>query len=365
MAVSVSHLSVLCTGGYPKDGGFRHRPMDAGPDLSIVIPALNEREALRGLLGEIEEAMRPLDVEWEAIVVDDGSDDGTAALIEELALGQSRIRGIRLRRRFGKSAALAAGFDHARGTTIVTIDGDGQDDPADIPTLLEALGDGADLVSGWKRDRRDPLTRRVASRLFNWVTARFTGVAMHDMNNGFKAYRAECVNSLEVYGEMHRFLPVLAAQQGWRVTEAPVNHRARSFGTSRFGTERYLRGALDLLTVIFIGRYENRPLHLFGGIGLAMTAVGTALGIYLAILKLTGATLAGRPLLFFAVVLIVVGVQLLTFGLVAQMLVLIRRGQPRSRSDLARIERTIGFEEPGYGDGAGTRRSPMGMISAG
>ena len=198
------------------------------------------------------------------------------------------------------------------------------------------------------------------------MTARFTGVAMHDMNNGFKAYRAECVNSLEVYGEMHRFLPVLAAQQGWRVTEVPVNHRARSFGSSRFGTERYLRGALDLLTVIFIGRYENRPLHLFGGIGLAMTAVGTALGIYLAILKLTGATLAGRPLLFLAMVLIVVGVQLLTFGLVAQMLVLIRRGQPRSRSDLARVERTIGFEEPaGNGDGAGTRRSPMGMISAG
>jgi dolichol-phosphate mannosyltransferase len=340
--------------------------MNAGPDLSIVIPALNERAALRALLGEIEEAMRPLDAEWETIIVDDGSVDGTAALIEELARGQSRIRGIRHRRRFGKSAALAAGFDHARGATIVTIDGDGQDDPADIPTLLDALGDGADLVSGWKRDRRDPLTRRVASRLFNWVTARFTGVAMHDMNNGFKAYRAECVNSLEVYGEMHRFLPVLAAQEGWRVTEVPVNHRARSFGTSRFGTERYLRGALDLLTVIFIGRYENRPLHLFGGIGLAMTAVGTALGIYLAILKLTGATLAGRPLLFLAMVLIVVGVQLLTFGLVAQMLVLIRRGQPRSRSDLARIERTIGFEEPaGNGDGADTRRSPMGMISAG
>jgi dolichol-phosphate mannosyltransferase len=338
--------------------------MDEAPDLSIVIPALNEREALRGLLGEIEDAVGPLGLEWEAIVVDDGSVDGTSDLIEELARRQTRIHGVRLRRTFGKSAALAVGFDHARGATIVTIDGDGQDDPADIRALLEAL-DGFDLVSGWKRDRHDPFTRRVASRIFNWVTARFTGLAMHDMNNGFKAYRAECAHSLDVYGEMHRFLPALAAQQGWRVTEVPVNHRARSHGSSRFGSERYLRGALDLLTVIFIGRYENRPLHLLGGIGLAMTSVGTAIGFYLVILKLTGTTLAGRPLLFLAVVLIVVGVQLLTFGLVAQMLVLIRRGQP-SRSDSVRIERTIGFEQPpGAGDAADTRRSPTGMIFAG
>ena len=339
--------------------------MDEAPDLSIVIPALNEREALGGLLGEIEEAVRPLGVRWEVIVVDDGSADGTSDMIEGLAQEEEWIRGIRFRRRFGKSAALAAGFDHARGATIVTIDGDGQDDPADIPALLDAL-DGFDLVSGWKRDRRDPLGRRVASRLFNWVTARFTGVAMHDVNSGFKAYRDECAHSLDVYGEMHRFLPALAAQQGWRVAEVAVNHRTRSHGSSRFGTERYLRGALDLLTVIFIGRYENRPLHLFGGIGLAMTSVGTALGIYLAILKLSGATLGGRPLLFLAMVLIVVGVQLLTFGLVAQMLVLIRRGQPGSRSDSVRVERLIGFDQPAEnGVGGGTRRSSMGMISAG
>lgn len=265
--------------------------MDEGPDLSIVIPALNEREALEGLLAEVEEALSPLGIEWEAIVVDDGSVDGTFGLIEELAREQPWIRGVRLRRQFGKSAALAAGFDHARGATIVTIDGDGQDDPAEIPDLLRVLDEGADLVSGWKRDRRDPLSRRIASRLFNWVTARFTGVAMHDMNSGFKAYRAECAASLDVYGEMHRFLPPLAAQQGWRVTEVPVNHRPRSFGSSRFGSERYLRGALDLLTVIFIGRYENRPLHLFGGIGLAMTAIGSAIGLYLVVIKLAGARL--------------------------------------------------------------------------
>jgi glycosyltransferase involved in cell wall biosynthesis len=312
------------------------------PDLSVVVPALNESDALPALLGEIEAACDRLRLDWEAIVVDDGSTDGTSELIERLSAEKPAIRGVRLRRNFGKSAALAAGFEYARGRTIVTIDGDGQDDPADIPTLLEGL-DGADLVSGWKRTRRDPLTRRVASRIFNWVTARLTGVGMHDMNCGFKAYRGECARSLEVYGELHRFLPALAVHQGWRVAEAPVNHRHRSYGRSRFGTERYLRGALDLLTVVFIGRYEYRPLHLFGGVGVTMTLVGSVIGIYLAIIKITGTVIAGRPLLFLAVVLIVVGVQLLTFGLMAQMLVLARRERAGSRLDPAQVERTIGF----------------------
>jgi glycosyltransferase involved in cell wall biosynthesis len=336
------------------------------PDLSIVVPVLNESEALPGLLGEIAAACDRLGVDWEAIVVDDGSTDGTPELVEELAVARPQVRGVKLRRNFGKSAALAAGFEYARGETIVTIDGDGQDDPADIPALLEGLEEGSDLVSGWKRTRRDPLTRRVASRIFNWVTARLTGVAMHDMNCGFKAYRGDCARSLEVYGEMHRFLPALAAQQGWRVAEVPVNHRPRRYGRSRFGTERYLRGALDLLTVVFIGRYEYRPLHLFGGVGIVLTLIGTVLGIYLAILKITGTVIGGRPLLFLAVVLIVVGVQLLTFGLVAQMLVLARRDRAGSRLEPAQVERTIGFDlrSPGE-DAAGTRRSATGTIPAG
>jgi glycosyltransferase involved in cell wall biosynthesis len=335
------------------------------PDLSIVVPVLNESEALPGLLGEIAAACDRLGVDWEAIVVDDGSTDGTSELVEELAVARPQVRGVKLRRNFGKSAALAAGFEFARGKTIVTIDGDGQDDPADIPVLLEGL-EGADLVSGWKRTRRDPLTRRVASRIFNRVTARLTGVAMHDMNCGFKAYRGDCARSLEIYGEMHRFLPALAAQQGWRVAEVPVNHRPRRHGRSRFGTERYLRGALDLLTVVFIGRYEYRPLHLFGGVGIVLTLVGAVLGIYLAILKITGTVIGGRPLLFLAVVLIVVGVQLLTFGLVAQMLVLARRDRAGSRLEPAQVERTIGFDlrSPSE-DVAGTRRSATGTIPAG
>ena len=240
-----------------------------------------------------------------------------------------------------------------RGEKIVTIDGDGQDDPADIPALLAGLDQGADIVSGWKRDRRDPLSRRVASGVFNRVTARFSGIRMHDMNCGLKAYRGECARSLEIYGEMHRFIPVLASQQGWRVAEIPVNHRPRRHGSSRFGTERYLRGALDLLTVTFIGRYQHRPLHLFGGVGLALTVVGVVISIYLTILKIGGAAIGQRPLLFLGVLLIVVGIQLLTLGLLGQMLVLVRRERSHPGFDEPQIEAVAGagfapaLSEPG------------------
>lgn len=311
-------------------------------DLSIVIPALNEAEALPDLLAEIERTCDGLDLAWEAIVVDDGSTDGTFELVEELASERPWLRGVRLRRNFGKSAALAAGFAQSGAATIVTIDGDGQDDPADIPSLLEPLDDGADLVSGWKLNRQDPFTRRLASRVFNRVTGWFTGVAMHDMNCGFKAYRGECARSLEVYGELHRFMPVLAAQQGWRVTEVGVNHRARSHGRSRFGPERYLRGFLDLLTVVFMGRYQYRPLHLFGGVGIGMVAVGLVLAVYLTVLKVAGERIGNRPLLFLALLLIVVGVQLLTFGLLAQMVVVGRRRAEGAPGGASQIGGTVG-----------------------
>ena len=311
-------------------------------DLSVVIPALDEREALPQLIEEIAGVCDDLGLSWEAIVVDDGSTDGSIELVEGLAADLPALRGVRLRRNFGKSAALAAGFEFSEGRTIVTIDGDGQDDPADIPRLLDRLDD-ADLVSGWKHSRRDPLTRRVASRIFNWFTARASGVAMHDMNCGFKAYRGECARSLEVYGELHRFLPVLAAQQGWRVAEVPVNHRPRCHGKSRFGLERYLRGALDLLAVVFMGRYEYRPLHLFGGLGLSLTGAGFAISAYLTVLKLTGEAIGNRPLLFLGILLIVVGIQLLTFGLLAQMVVSARRQSAGSSFEKSAVERAVGF----------------------
>lgn len=333
-------------------------------DLSIVVPALDEREALPGLLEEVARACEELGRSWEAIIVDDGSTDGTLELVEELAAARPQIRGVRLRRNFGKSAALAAGFEHTSGEVVVTIDGDGQDDPAEIPKLLDVLEEGADLVSGWKLTRRDPLSRRLASRLFNWTAGRLTGVAMHDMNCGFKAYRGECARSLEVYGELHRFLPAIAAQQGWRVAEVGVNHRPRRHGSSRFGLERYLRGALDLLTVIFIGRYEHRPFHLFGGIGLAMALAGVGIGVYMSILRLLGEQIGNRPLLFLGILLIVVGIQLLTFGLLAQLMVLARREGARSRLESAWIERTFGFEpRDGSGEG-GTPRSATEATAA-
>ncbi len=296
--------------------------------ISVIVPALNERESIAPLIGEIGDACEGLGVEWEVVVVDDGSTDGTFAEARELARQNPRVGAVRLRRNFGKSVALAAGFQVTRGDVVITMDGDGQDDPADIPRMLDGLEAGSDLVSGWKRDRQDPFTRRLASKIFNWFTARVTGVKMHDMNCGFKAYRGECARSIEVYGEMHRFLPVFAAQQGWRVSEIPVNHRARKHGRSRFGLERYRRGALDLLTVAFLGRYRQRPLHLFGALGVGLGGLGFLICLYLSVIWIGGEAIGDRPLLFLGVLMIVVGVQLFSLGLLGQMLVANRRDRP-------------------------------------
>src|SRR5215216_6183967 len=210
------------------------------------------------------------------IFVDDGSTDGTFAALTRLHNAEQNVRVVRLRRNFGKAAALVAGFDQAHGETVVTIDGDLQDDPAEIPRLLAKLDEGFDLVSGWKTKRRDPWRRRLLSKIFNAVTSRVSGLRLHDMNCGLKAYRAEVVRGVRIYGELHRFLPVLAHYRGYRVAELPVNHRPRPHGRSRYGLERYVRGFLDLLTVSFMGRYRHRPLHLFGGLGLVLGALGTA-----------------------------------------------------------------------------------------
>jgi glycosyltransferase involved in cell wall biosynthesis len=315
------------------------------PDLSIVVPALNEREALPALLEEIRASCAGLTDSFEVIVVDDGSTDGTFAMLKEMSAQSPWLRGVKLRRNFGKSAALATGFERARGERIVTIDGDGQDDPADFGALLAALDAGADLASGWKRDRHDPVTRRIASAIFNRIARTFSGLDMHDMNSGIKAYAGDCARSLEVYGEMHRYLPMLASQQGWRVTEIPVNHRAREHGSSRFGLERYFRGALDLLTVSFLGRYPNRPLHLFGGVGLQLTVLGTQISLYLTAVKISGDPIGERPLLFLGVLLIVVGIQLLTLGLLGQMLVLVRRERGSPSSEDAQIANAFGDDE--------------------
>jgi len=288
--------------------------------ISVVIPVHDEERSVALLLDELASVLDGAGLQWEAVFVDDGSTDGTFAALTRLHDAHDAVRVIRLRRNFGKAAALQAGFEEARGDVVVTIDGDLQDDPAEIPRLLAKLDEGFDLVSGWKTRRRDPLTRRIPSRIFNWVTGRISGLRLHDLNCGLKAYRAEVVRGLRIYGELHRYLPVLAHYRGFRVAELPVNHRPREHGRSRYGMERYLRGFLDLLTVTFMGRYRHRPLHLFGGLGLALGAAGTVVLAYLTAIKLGGAAIGHRPLLTLGVLLVVVGVQLVSLGLLSELL---------------------------------------------
>jgi len=288
--------------------------------LSIVVPLLNEEATLEQLYRELEAGLAPTGLQWEVVFVDDGSTDGSYRELVRLHAAHLNVRVVRLRRNFGKAAALAAGIDVAAGDVIVTMDADLQDDPAEIPNLLAKLDDGFDVVSGWKCDRHDPFVRRFVSRIYNTATRIATGVRLHDMNCGLKVYRAEVFDHVRLYGERHRFVPVLAHHLGFSVTELPVNHRPRENGRSRFGIERYLRAPFDLLTIVFMGRYRHRPLHLFGGVGLIASLVGVAILAYLTVLKAQGQGIGSRPLLLLGVLLVVVGVQLLSLGLIGEML---------------------------------------------
>jgi glycosyltransferase involved in cell wall biosynthesis len=288
--------------------------------ISVVVPVHDEERSVEPLYEELRSALEPLGRAWEAVFVDDGSADGSFAALTRLHATAPNVVVVRLRRNFGKAAALAAGFRHASGDVAVTIDADLQDDPAEIPRLLAKLDEGFDLVSGWKAQRRDPLTRRLLSRIFNGVVGRVSGLRLHDMNCGLKAYRAEVVRNLRIYGELHRFLPVLAHDRGYRVAELPVNHRPREHGRSNYGVERYVRGFLDFMTVWFMGRYRHRPLHLFGGLGLALGAIGTVLLVYLTVLKLSGEAIGQRPLLTLGVLLVVVGLQFFSLGLLSELI---------------------------------------------
>jgi glycosyltransferase involved in cell wall biosynthesis len=288
--------------------------------ISVIVPVHDEERTVALLYEELDSALQPLDQPWEVVFVDDGSTDGSFAALTRLHDARDNVRVIRLRRNFGKATALSAGFAHAEGDILVTIDADLQDDPTEIPRLLAKLDEGFDLVTGWKAHRRDPLSRRVPSKIFNWVTGRVSGLRLHDLNCGLKAYRVEVVKGLSLYGELHRFIPVLAHYRGHRIAELPVNHRPREHGRSRYGVERYVRGFLDLLTVSFIGRYRYRPLHLFGGLGLLLGTAGFGVLVYLTVLKLDGHAIGQRPLLFLGVLLVVVGLQFFSLGLISELI---------------------------------------------
>lgn len=289
--------------------------------ISVVIPLYNEEESILELGKKLESVLNKIARErYEVLFIDDGSTDNSIEKIRELHKKNSKFHCISFRRNYGKSAALQIGFRAARGKYIVTMDADLQDDPDEIPNLLAKLNEGYDLVSGWKKKRQDPLTKVLPSKLFNFVTSLVSGVRLHDINCGLKAYRSVVAKRLTVYGEMHRYLPLLAHWDGFRVTELPVVHHPRRFGKSKFGAGRFVKGFLDLLTVMITTRYMQRPLHFFGSIGTVITFLGFSVNLYLLIEWLLGKTyLSNRPLLLFGITLIIFGAQLISIGLLGEM----------------------------------------------
>ena len=288
--------------------------------ISFVIPVLNEQESLEELWQGIC-ANVPEEYAYEIWFVDDGSTDASADVIRRLRERDENVHLISFRRNFGKAMALQTGFRNARGEIILTMDADLQDDPVEIPRFLDKIHEGYDLVSGWKKDRKDPLEKRLPSRLFNHVVTRMSGVKLHDFNCGFKAYRRETVEAISVYGEMHRYIPCLAARKGFRIAEIPVLHHARKHGHSKYGLERYVRGFLDSLTILFLMRFYEQPMYLFGRGGAICGGSGFLICLYLVILKLRGEAIGGRPLLMLGILLVVTGLQLFSIGLIGNLIV--------------------------------------------
>jgi glycosyltransferase involved in cell wall biosynthesis len=291
------------------------------PEVSVIVPVLNEAGSVLELAERVAETLDGLGRSFELLFVDDGSSDETRERVKEAHQIDSRVKLVSLRRNFGKAAALCAGFDHSHGEILITMDGDLQDDPDEIPRFLEKLeSENLDLVSGWKQQRKDPASKRYPSRLFNWVTRKLASVDLHDFNCGFKAYRREVLDEIALYGELHRYIPVLASRRGFTLGELSVVHHPRQHGSSKYGWDRFYKGLLDLITVLFITKYTRRPLHLFGMIGLSSLFVGFGINLYLAILWLSGQTLSNRPLLLLGILLMLLGIQVLTTGLIGEMI---------------------------------------------
>ncbi len=290
--------------------------------ISVVVPIYNEVESLPRLIESITESLNSIGLSYEVICVDDGSQDNSVQLLKKLTRTYPCLRAIILRRNYGQTPAMAAGFNYARGKTIITLDGDLQNDPADIPMLLAKLDEGYDLVSGWRKNRQDAaLTRLLPSKIANWLIGKMTGVKLHDYGCSLKAYRSELVADMNLYGELHRFLPALAFIEGARITELPVNHHKRQYGSSKYGLGRTIRVVLDLVTVFFIKKFLTRPMHVFGSLGMISLVVGIFIGLYLTFLKLfLNQGIGDRPLLILTVVLVLTGIQLFCFGLLGELL---------------------------------------------
>jgi len=291
--------------------------------LSIVIPLFNEEESLPELASWIRKVMEANNYSYEVIFVDDGSRDRSWQVIEKLSAENNHIHGIRFRRNYGKSAALNEGFKQASGDVVITLDADMQDSPDEIPSLYKMVHkDGMDLVSGWKRKRNDPVSKTIPSKLFNRVTRSISGIKLHDFNCGLKAYRNDVVKHVEVYGEMHRYIPVIAKWEGFtRIGEKEVMHYPRKYGVTKFGLERFIRGFLDLLTLSFVTRFGKRPMHLFGTLGLLSFFIGFIISLILAFQKYAYQQyhMTDRPLFYFALVSMIIGVQLFSVGFLAEM----------------------------------------------
>jgi glycosyltransferase involved in cell wall biosynthesis len=292
-------------------------------DLSLVVPIYNEEENIPLLYAEIVEVLDATDYQYEMIFVDDGSSDTSVKVLENLSIDDEKVVVVALRRNFGQTAAMSAGFDHATGEIIVSMDGDLQNDPRDIPDMIARINEGYDVVTGWRHDRKDPfISRKLPSMLANKLISWLTGVGLHDYGCTLKAFRHEVTENIRLYGEMHRFIPAIASGMGISFTEVKVNHRARRFGTSKYGISRTIRVVLDLMTVKFLLSYATRPLHVFGTVGVMSAGIGFLMALIMTLQRFfTGVGLADRPLLLLAVLLIFMGVQFITMGLLAELIV--------------------------------------------
>lgn len=314
--------------------------------ISIVIPVYNEEGNVVALFQQIQQAMQNLTMQYEVIFVDDGSTDGSDVTLGELYReNKDIIKVVMFRRNFGKSAALSAGFDIARGNFIFTMDADLQDDPAEIPKFLAKLDGAYDLISGWKFPRQDPLSKKLPSKIFNFVVSKITGIKLHDFNCGFKLYRREVVKNISIYGELHRYIPVLAHQSGFKISEVRVTHYPRRWGKSKYGNKRLLVGFLDLITTLFITKFIRKPLHLFGVVGIISIACGLAIGIYLTVIKLMGHYISNRPLLLLGNLLTMVGLQFIAIGLIGDMMSKVFQTQSQEYS----TKRYLGVKEIKWG----------------